>query len=173
MKKLLILLLLPICVSQIRAQTILDSSVVSIPINKSKLSNEDHFRIFAIKTMINAINFDKLIKAPKSFAQFASVSIIFNDKGVVDTSIVAFKLNKYFELKKTPTAELKSFKPILEYANVIVVLPILYIRMNETTICLENKFLEGFIDLFPSQFLSKKKNIVLLKPEINPFSQTK
>lgn len=123
--------------------------------------------------MINVIDFDKLIKAPKGFAQLVSISIVFNNMGVIDTSIVTTKPNEHFELKKNPTAELKSFKPILEYTNSIVVLPILYIRMSETSINLENEFLAGFIDLFPPQFLSKKKNIILLKPEINPFSQIK
>ena len=139
----------------------------------SKLNKKEYLRVFAIKSMINAINFDKLIEAPKGYAQLALISISINNDGVIDTAIVTTKLNQYFELKKEPTQELKTFKPITEYANSIVILPILYIRMSEKNINLENNFLEGFAELFPPSLLNKKKNIILLKPEINPFSQIK
>ncbi|WAC41197.1 hypothetical protein [Pedobacter sp. SL55] len=172
MKKYLLLLFLCVGANQIRAQHIIDSALQHISTDKSRLNNKEYFRLFIVKSMINAIDFDKLIKAPKGFAQLASVSVVFNNKGIVDTSIVTSKLNENFELKKNPTAELKCFKPILEYANSTVILPILYIRMDETSINLENKILEEFVNLFPHQFLNKK-NVILLKPEVNPFSQIK
>jgi hypothetical protein len=173
MKKLLILLVVYIYTSQVRAQDIQESTLIDISINKPKLNNENLFRIFVTKSMINAIDFDKLVKAPKGFAHLMSVNIIFNGEGRIDTSIISTKRNNYFELKKNPSTELKSHKPIPQYANCIVILPILYVRQNETNINLENRFLEGFVDLFPPQFLNKKKNIILLKPEVNPFSQIK
>lgn len=173
MKKLLILLLANIYIGQIKAQNVQDSTSVNITIDKSRLSNEEYFRIFTIKSMINVIDFEKLIEAKKGFAHLVSVSVVFDKEGRIDNSIISTKFNDYFKIRKDLTAELKSFKPISEYANCIVILPILYIRMNEISINLENKFLEGFIDLFPPQFLGKKKNIILLKPEVNPFSQTK
>ena len=173
MKKLLILLFATIYISQIKAQNVQDSTFTNITIDKSRLSYEEYFRIFTIKSMINAIDFEKLIGAKNGFAHLASVSVVFDQNGWIDTGIISTKVNDDFKLKKNLTAELKSFKPISEYANCIVILPILYIRMNETSINLENKFLEGFIDLFPHQFLGKEKNIILLKPEVNPFSQIK
>jgi hypothetical protein len=171
MKYLLILLLL--FSTQSKAQKVTDNILLDLSSANSKLNKKEYLRVFAIKSMINAINFDKLIEAPKGFAQLALISISINNDGVIDTAIVTTKLNQYFELKKEPTQELKTFKPITEYANSIVILPILYIRMSEKNINLENNFLEGFAELFPPSLLNKKKNIILLKPEINPFSQIK
>ncbi|TKC03307.1 hypothetical protein [Pedobacter cryotolerans] len=171
MKYLIILLLL--FSTQSKAQKVTDNILLDLSLANSKLNKNEYFRVFAVKSMINAINFDKLIEAPKGYAQLVLISISINNDGAIDTAIVTTKLNQYFELKKEPTQELKTFKPITEYANSIVILPILYIRMGEKNINLDNGFLEGFAELFPTNLLNKKKNIILLKPEINPFSQIK
>jgi hypothetical protein len=101
MKKLLILLFMCTYTCQIKAQNNRDSTLLNVSIAKSKLNNQEYLRLFAIKSMINVIDFDKLIKAPKGFAQLVSISIVFNNMGVIDTSIVTTKPNEHFELKKT------------------------------------------------------------------------
>nr|WP_068892362.1 hypothetical protein [Pedobacter panaciterrae] len=153
----------------------LDSITPSGSIVKMQKSQNDILKIAVIKVLGKHMDFDLLKDLPKNYVHVISASIVIDSGGRID--MVYFPERMSDDLKKIikPGAELISkLKKIqikfTEFRGKIAVFPILYKRIEDTSLDYKSSFLNDFENLWPVfDYKDQKKQIVLLSPYLNGF----
>lgn len=159
----------------------LSSNAKSQDINiNPKIQENKHidFRIPIIKALGKHIDIDRLLKSPNNHAYMFSISFSFNAKGEIDSIYFSNKMSKYLMEVIKPSSSLSSSLKAIdfknEFANKIVLLPIVLRKWEDQEICNATEFLGEFSTLWPQfNIEDKSKQIVLLEPFINYYSRVK
>jgi len=122
------------------------------------------------------MNLDRLNETPSEHVYIFSITLSFNAAGKVDT--VYFSDNMTENLKQivnadqdmTKAANLIDFKK--EYANKLVILPIILKRARGWRINNQDEFINGIVTMWPKLKLAHKlKPVVFLDPYVNYYTR--
>ena len=147
----------------------------SISINDQK-EPDDILQFAIIKTIGKHLDLKLLLETPEHHSHIMSIAVVINKEGKIDKVYFSEKMSPDFKKIIKPDAELiHKLRDIPlkfpKYKEKIVILPILFKRMQDASLDYESSFLNDFENIWPSfDVKDKNKQIVLLRPYINIFS---
>lgn len=133
------------------------------------------YRVPIIKLIGELSNTDSLMATPTNHMYVFTISLSFNAAGKVDTVYfsdpMSENLKKIINTDQDLTSAFNSIEFTKEFANKLVILPIVFRRIEDWRIINTDEFLSGFVKLWPKLKVEDKlKPVVFLKPVINRYS---